>query len=96
MVKFKFYDKKLKKYVSPFRGPEKVWDARYDLELWSNKIPDKNVKKLGRLMNKEDNFKLYVKVDGRYELYTKKIGKHIIDELKKKQQKDKKGKKKKE
>ena len=29
MVKFKFYDKTLKKYVPLFRGPEKVWDARY-------------------------------------------------------------------
>jgi len=82
MVKFKFYDKKLKKFVAPFRGPHNVWNSRYDLELWSDTIPDKSVKVLGKLTKKNRNYDLYIKVGSRYEIYTPKLGDEIINDNK--------------
>ena len=50
MVKFKFYDRNLKKFVSPFRGPESIWKLRYKLGIWDNNVEDKSKYKMFSLL----------------------------------------------
>jgi hypothetical protein len=77
MVHFKFYDKKLKKFVP--QGPENVWEIRYSLQLWSNQIPEKSVRVMAKLTKQNKKFDLYIKVGSRYEIYTPKIGAELIN-----------------
>ena len=65
MVKFKFYDRNLKKFVSPFRGPESIWKLRYKLGIWDNNVEDKSIKNMYSLI-KNTKFDLYFKSNGKF------------------------------
>ena len=69
--KFKFFDKKLKKFVSPFRGPNNVWENRHDLGLWGDMAVD--LKGMGKLTKKDNNFDLYIKINDKCQLCDSKL-----------------------
>jgi hypothetical protein len=69
--KFKFFDKKLKKFVSPFRGPKNVWGKRHDLGLWGDMAVD--LKGMAKLTKKDNNFELYIKINNKFQLCNSKL-----------------------
>lgn len=83
MVKFRFYNKKLKKFVDQTEGG-KVWENRYKLEIWDNTVKDTNLEEMYKIMaSKEKHLELHVKVGSRYQPYSKEVLKLIITEYKK-------------
>lgn len=68
MVNFKFYDRQLKKFVSPFRGPESIWNIRFKLGLWDNSVDDKSIKTMYILVKKNGKFDLHFKSNGKFVL----------------------------
>ena len=82
MVKFRFYNKKLKKFVDQTEGG-KVWENIYKLEIW-DKVKDTNLEEMYKIMaSKEKHLELHVKVGSRYQPYSKEVLKLIITEYKK-------------
>ena len=49
MVKFRFYDKKQKKFVYQHEGG-KVWENRYKLEIWDNTVRNTNLEEMYKIM----------------------------------------------
>ena len=83
MVKFRFYNKKLKKFVDQTEGG-KVWENRYKLEIWDNTVKDTNLEEMYKIMaSKEKHLELHVKVGSRYQAYSKEVLKLVITEYKK-------------
>lgn len=78
MTEFKFFDKKQNKFISPFRGPENIWNKRYDLGIFNNSILNDNLKKM-IVMNKKNKktFEIYVKHNKKFVIATDKV----IDEI---------------
>ena len=79
MLKFKFYNKNLKKFVAPHAGPEKVWEIRYSLGLWNDSFLLQSVRIVNKLTKQDKIFDLYIKHNNKYELYTTKIGNELIN-----------------
>jgi hypothetical protein len=76
-IPFRFYNKKEKRYVEQAKGPKNVWDTRYKLDIWNNTVGKKHVQEMAKLVNKNKNFTLEIKVGSRYQAYTPKLGKEI-------------------
>lgn len=85
MVRFRFYDKKQKKFIFQHEGG-KVWDARYKLEIWDNTVKDTNLEEMYKIMNaNEKHLELHVKVGGKFKPYSKEVLDFILSEYKKKE-----------
>jgi hypothetical protein len=85
MVKFKIYNKKLKKFVSQ-DASDTVWKIRHNLGIWNNNVNDNSVNEMYKKMKKNDkNLELYVKIDGRFKPVTKEVIDTVIKEYKKKE-----------
>ena len=54
MVKFRFYDKKQKKFVDQSEGG-KVWENRYKLEICDNTVRDTNLEEMYKIMTANEN-----------------------------------------
>lgn len=77
MTEFKFFDKKQKKFVSPFKGPENIWNERYNLGIWNNSIHTDNLRKMVAMNNK--HFEIYVKHNKKYVIATNKVLDEILN-----------------
>lgn len=78
MVKFKVYDKKLKKFVS--QNELKAWRIRHDLGIWNNGITDTRLGELYKLMKQHDkHLELHAKLNGRF----KPVTNELIEEVEK-------------
>jgi hypothetical protein len=85
MVKFRFYDKKQKKFVDQSEGG-KVWENRYNLEIWDNTVKDTNLEEMYKIMTaNEKHLELHVKVGSRYQPYSKEVLEQVVTEYKKKE-----------
>ena len=83
MIKFRFYDKKLKKFVDQSKGG-KVWENRYKLEIWDNSVKESNLEEMYKIMaSKEKHLELHVKVGNRYQLYSKEVLEQVKAKYKK-------------
>ena len=51
MVKFKIYNKKLKKFVSQ-DASDTVWKIRHNLGIWNNNVNDNSVNEMYKIMKK--------------------------------------------
>jgi len=88
MVEFKFYDKKEKKFVSPYRGSENVWKARYKLGIWDKSIHDDNLNKMYNLVKNNNNFELYFKLNNSFVLANNVNIKEFLKDTKKNNKKN--------
>jgi len=66
MVKFKIYNKKTKKFISIFFGPEKLYKIRFELGIWNNSAHDKSLKKIYDLIKKDKNLELQFKFNNKF------------------------------
>lgn len=82
MVKFKIYDKKLKKFVNLTSSP-KVWDIRYDLGIWNDSIGETKLKDMYKIMKKHDkHLELQIKTQGKFRPISNELLKSIDSEYK--------------
>lgn len=79
MTEFKFFDKKQNKFVSPFKGPKNIWEARHSLGIWNTSVHNDSLKKMVS-MNKKNNktFELYLKHNNKYVIATNNIINEIL------------------
>ena len=85
MVKFRFYDKKQKKFVDQSEGG-KVWENRYKLEIWDNTVKDTNLEEMYKIMTShEKHLELHVKLGSSYHPYSKEVLEQVLAEYKRKE-----------
>ena len=85
MVKFKIYDKKLKKFV-PQHASDKVNKVRFNLGIWNNSVNDDKLGEMYKIMKRNDqHLELYAKVDGRFTPVSKEIIDKVVKQYKEKE-----------
>lgn len=82
MVRFKIYDRRQKKFVGQDASP-RVWDVRFKLGIWNNKVRDDKLDEMYKIMNRNDpHLELHVKHKGRFMPYSSNISKEIAENYK--------------
>ena len=78
MVKFKLFDKKLKKYIIQ-TIPDNVWDVRHELGIWNGQISQSSIRIMAHLIKEDKNYDLYIKVNNRFQKYTEELANSLMN-----------------
>ena len=78
MVKFKLFDKKLKKYIMN-TIPDNVWEVRHQLGIWSGQISVRSIRIMAHLIKEDKKYDLYIKVNNRFRKYTEELAKSLMN-----------------
>lgn len=77
MVKFKLFDKKLKKFVIN-TIPDNVSEIRHELGIWSGHVSERSIRIMANLIKKDKKYDLYIKVNNRFQKYTEELAKTLM------------------